>query len=581
MPVQPVVGVALILSVMASASATAQRPDSTGIGGHYATAVTLGDNSCGEVTVRPLPTTIQHVPGDTAFTLAHGPLTYAGTLARDGSFTTRALTLQSPEGATTVSIAGRFTPGAFDATVRIDIARQPPCRYLVQWAGRRGAPAPAGQGAAPAPAVTPALDLTPPGPATFAIVGASVIPMDRERVLARHTVVVRDGRIAAVGPDGRVAIPAGATRIDAMGKFLIPGLADMHVHLFDRNELAVYVANGITTVRNLHGLPRHVAWRDSLARNQLIGPRLFSAGPIIDGDPPTRSTNVVVRTAAEADSVVMAQKAAGFDFIKVYDNVPADLYAVLAAAARRAGMPLVGHLPTPVGLERLLAVGGQRSIEHVEELLPLFRDGRDTAGVSAMARRLAEAGVWVTPTLTVHGSALAQARNLAAVRARPEMRYMNPVTERNWGWEPAGNGFSADPNARTRFERTVGFFEQVLVPALHRAGVGLLAGSDAPIAAIIPGFSIGIELRAFERAGLTRWEALRTATSNPAAFLSRTGEFGVIAVDAAADLVLLDANPLTDLAALDRPRGVMLRGRWLPRERLDALLAQLAAGYAR
>jgi imidazolonepropionase-like amidohydrolase len=158
---------------------------------------------------------------------------------------------------------------------------------------------------------------------------------------------------------------------------------------------------------------------------------------------------------------------------------------------------------------------------------------------------------------------------------------MNPATARSWGWEPTGHGFAVDPNARARFERTVGFFEQVLVPALHRGGVGLLAGTDAPIAAIIPGFALVGELRSFERAGLTRWEALRTATENAARFLNRPGEFGVIAVGAAADLVLLDANPLANLAALHQPRGVMVRGRWLSRNALDTLLNQLATAYAR
>ena len=411
-----------------------------------------------------------------------------------------------------------------------------------------------------------------------AFTNVAVIPMDRERVLANQTVVVRSGRVVAMGDARRVRVPAGATRVDGTGRFLIPGLADMHVHMFDRNELTAYLANGITTVRNLHGIPRHLAWRDSIARGAMLGPRLYTSGAIIDGSPPTRATNVVVRTAAEAERVVAEQKAAGYDFIKIYDNVPRDLYAVIIAAARRAGLTVSGHLPTPVGLAGLLEVRGQKSIEHIEELLPLFRDGRDTALVDSVARSLARAAVWVVPTITVHASALAQGVNGAAVAARPELRYMNPATMRDWGWEPSAAGF-AQAGARERFARTVGFFERTLLPALHRAGVGILAGTDAPIPAIIPGFSLVDELRTFVRAGLTPFEALATATRAPAEFLGASGEWGTIAVGRSGDLVLLDRNPLEDIGAVARPAGVMVRGRWLPRKELDRMLEEIAARY--
>ena len=564
-----------------AASAQAAVPVPGSFAGRYATAVTLRDNDCGPVTVQSMPTTVRHAPGDTSLALTHGPLTYEGVVRADGSFRMRPLSLPPDGGVvTTISINGRLAGERLSAAVRVDVGRRPPCHYTVDWSGPResnpGA-APGGtQSAAPAP---PALDLTPPAPATYAITGATVIPMDRERVLRQHTVLVRDGRIAALGPAGRVRIPAGTTRIDGRGRFLVPGLADMHVHLLDRSELLAYAANGVTTVLNLHGLDRHLAWRDSLRRGLLLGPRLFTSGPIVDGDPPTRRTNVVVTTAAQAESVVVAQKAAGFDFLKIYDNVPPGLYRVLAATAKRAGLPMVGHLPTPVGLDGFLEVKGQAGLEHVEELLPFFRDGRDTAGIGRLARALAANGVWVTPTVTVHASSLAQSRDWAAVRTRPAMRFVRPATAEMWGWEPTGRGNDGNAAARERYERTVGFFERALIPALHRAGVRLLAGTDAPIAAIIPGFALAEEIETLHRSGLSSYEALRAATSGPAEFFGRGGEFGVIAPGASADLVLLDADPLADLAALERPRGVMVRGSWLSREWLDAALERLVASY--
>jgi hypothetical protein len=560
----------LAVAGVVTLSAQASRAAPASFAGRYATTVSLRDNDCGPVTVQSMPTTVRHAAGDTLLALTHGPLTYEGVVRAGGLFRMRPLSLPPDGGVvTTITVTGRFAGERLSAAVRVDVGRRPPCHYTVDWSGPRE----------PNAAQSSVLDLTPPAPAAYAITGTTVIPMDRERVLHRHTVLVRDGRIAALGPDGRVRIPAGATRIDGRGRFLVPGLADMHVHLLDRSELLAYAANGITTVLNLHGLGRHLAWRDSLARGLLLGPRLFTSGPIVDGNPPTRRTNVVVTTAAQAESVVVAQKAAGFDFLKIYDNVPPDLYRVLAATAKRAGLPMVGHLPTPVGLDGFLEVNGQVGLEHVEELLPFFRDGRDTAGIGRLARAPAANGVWVTPTVTVHASSLAQSRDWAAVRARAAMRFVRPATAEMWGWEPTGRGNDGNAGARERYERTVAFFERALIPALHRAGVRLLAGTDAPIATIIPGFALAEEIETLHRSGLSSYEALRAATSGPAEFLGRGGEFGVIAPGAAADLVLLDADPLADLAVLERPRGVMVRGSWLSREWLDAALERMVASY--
>jgi hypothetical protein len=310
----------------------------------------------------------------------------------------------------------------------------------------------------------------------------------------------------------------------------------------------------------------------------MLGPRIFTSGPILDGDPPSRATNVVLHSREEAERAVAGQKAAGYDLIKIYDNVPRDLYEVIAAAARRAGLPMVGHVPTPVGLAGLLEVNGQSGIEHVEELLPFFRGGSDTTGLAEAARGLAARGVWVTPTTTVFLSALDQATDWRAVQARPEMRYMNRETVETWGWTPTGEGRSRNPGAKASFARSVRFFETQLIPALHRAGVRLLAGSDAPIPSLVPGFSLQHELQSLVRSGLTPFEALEAATSNAARFLQQPGDFGTIEVGAAADLVLLSADPLADIGNVVRRVGVMRAGRWLPQAELSRMLEELVAG---
>ena len=402
--------------------------------------------------------------------------------------------------------------------------------------------------------------------------------MDRERVLSHRTVVVRGDRIAAILPRDAV-LPPGTQVVEGGGTaYLIPGLADLHVHLLDRRELPLYLANGITTVRNLHGLPRHLAWRDSIARGTLVGPRLVTSGPILDGEPPTRSTNTVVRSPPEAERAVAAQRAQGYDLIKLYDNVSPEVYRAILRSARRHRMSVAGHLPTSVGLERVVAERGQHSLEHVEELLPLFDDGRDTTGLAAAAGALARAGIWVVPTLTVHQSALDQARDWPGDRRRPELAYLHPETAERWGWTDAGEARSGSAAALERFERTTAFFRGALVPALHRAGVRLLAGSDAPVPTIVPGFGLGRELRLLVDAGLTPWEALLTATRYPAEFLGRGGEAGTLAPGRAADLVLLAANPLESIANVERPMGVMIMGRWYARHELDNMLDAARAG---
>jgi imidazolonepropionase-like amidohydrolase len=412
------------------------------------------------------------------------------------------------------------------------------------------------------------------GAGVTAFVDVNVLTMDSTPVRLRQVVLVEHGRISRIGDRG-MAIPAGATRIEGQGtRWLMPGLVDMHVHMFDRGELLQYLANGITTVRNLHGLNRHLAWRDSLARGTMTGPRLITAGPILDGDPPTRGTNTLVRNAAEATAQVDSQAAAGFDWIKVYDNISPEAYAAVTAAAARHRLPVAGHVPTPVTLAGVLAAR-QRTIEHVEELLPLFGDGRSAAGVDSIARAIAAAGVAVTPTIVVYQSALDQVRDWAAVQARPAMAFLNPATRQQWGWDPTGSARSGNPQGLARFTRTTDFFLGTLVPALHRAGVVLLAGSDSPIPAIIPGFGYHDELLLLHRAGLSPAEVLQIATRNAAIVNGLDAQRGRVRPGHDADLLLLESDPRADLAALQRRVGVMVAGRWHAQAELERDLAAL------
>ncbi len=362
----------------------------------------------------------------------------------------------------------------------------------------------------------------------------------------------------------------------------MPGLADMHTHILDRDELLLYLANGITTIRNLHGLRRHLAWRDSLERNLMVGPRLLSAGPILDGDPPSRSTNVVIRTEAEAEAAVAEQHGLGFDYIKVYDNLSPAIYQAVGRAAASRGLSVIGHLPTPVGLNGLFRDRIQSEVQHLEEFLPFVADGRDLTFVDSIVRGLTRAAIAVVPTVSVYTSAREQAERLSQHRARPELAYLNPATAATWGWEATASSRSGRPGEIERYRRTVGFFERDFLPRLKAAGVKIVAGTDAPVAMVIPGFAIHEELASYSAAGFSNLEVLQTATRAAAALVpARYGltSMGTVSAGAPADVLVLSANPIEGLGNLKQRLGVIARGRWFSAVRLQRSLDSLAAVY--
>ncbi|HSK75357.1 MAG TPA: amidohydrolase family protein [Thermoanaerobaculia bacterium] len=431
-----------------------------------------------------------------------------------------------------------------------------------------------------------------------AFIGVHVVPMTEEgAVLPDRTVLVRNGRIAAIGPKGEVEIPAGALTIDGAGRYLLPGLADLHVHLeyFENPDiLALFLANGVTTVRNMDGRPGILEWRNRIAAGDLLGPTIVTAGPILDGDPPLLDDNTVVRTAAEAASAVAGQADAGYDFVKVYTNLSAEAYEAVLAAAKERGLPVAGHIPRTMDLERVLA-SGQTSLEHLDGYDDAIEADdspvrnrwhwsklymampADPEKIRQAAQRTAASGVWNVPTLVVKDK-VAPLDEMVRWLDLPEMRYL-PQARAAWDprtWDPQRarliNNFDAEDRetlVRGRGNRLA------LVRALHQAGAGLLVGTDTPNPFVFPGFAIHEELRAFVDAGLTSAEALAAATREPARFLG-TSDFGTVEPGKRADLLLLEANPLEDVGNLARRTGVMVRGRWLPEAELQGMLERLA-----
>jgi Amidohydrolase family/Tetratricopeptide repeat len=406
----------------------------------------------------------------------------------------------------------------------------------------------------------------------LAFVHASVVPMDADRVLRDQTVVLRGPQIVALGPSPAVPVPKGARVVDARGRYLMPGLADMHVHLYMPEELTLYVVHGVTTVFNLNGRPAHLAWRARVADGRMLGPTIYSAGPTFDRP----------RTPEEAVAEVDRQAAAGYDAVKIYNQVSAAEYPALTAEAKKEGLVLVGHVAREPGFAATLAAG--QSIAHAEEFVyTFFNDDPDpknevvhpldTLRIPRAVTLSKDAGISVIPTLVAFHNIVRQATDVRAYLKNPDLAFLAPsmraalAPDRN----TYANRWSAErlPGLSVSYE-----FQRQLVRALHDGGVPILAGTDASWLGV-PGISLIEEIENFEGLGLTPFQALETATVQPARLLRREGEFGRVAVGQRADLLLTRDNPLAGVRALHGIVGVVAGGVWLPapelRRRLDAV----------
>jgi imidazolonepropionase-like amidohydrolase len=416
---------------------------------------------------------------------------------------------------------------------------------------------------------------------------AELVRTDRPGVLHDQTVIVQGDRIAWVGATAEARLPPGTRRIDARGQYLLPTFADMHVHLGRREDLVTYVANGITMVRNMWGTPRDLAWRDSIKAGTLAGPRIVTAGPILDGDPPSIPQMTVLTDVSQARAEVQRQSQAGYDFIKVYNSLPAAVYGEIVRSAREARLPVAGHVPFSVGIYAALNAG-QRSIEHlrgyIAELVPpgspvqpgaslrsrsVAWNYVDTTRFAKLVEATVRAGTWNDPTLMVTPELLAPPDRWDSLAARPVLRYLGPGAQGDRSKIPYLQDFTAaDYRASLQGLDT----QRKLVRALHHAGARLLAGTDS----YLQGFALQLELEELAASGLEPWDVLMIATRNPALYFDEAGQWGVVAPGARADLQLIGSDPLASISALNDRRGVMLRGEWLSRQELQRRLEDIA-----
>lgn len=404
----------------------------------------------------------------------------------------------------------------------------------------------------------------------LAFVGATVVPMDREGTLTDQTVVVRGDRIVLVAPAKSIDT-TGATIVDVKGKWLVPGLADMHVHTWSDRDFAMYLLNGVTTVRDMFGSPQHLQWRSAIQSGKLEGPTLFTAGPIVDGDPPTWPGSTVVTTAEAAREAVRAQKKAGYDFIKVYSGLSTEAYEAIAAEAKAQGIAFAGHVPKAVGIEKAIA-SGQRSIEHLDGYIPMRSEPHTDAAIIAAT---VKSGVWNCPTLVVMNR-IGRFDTAADLDKTPGLDYVSaPVREQ---WNPKNDfrfqSWTPEMFTAIRAKNELG---KKFVADLSRAGAHLVLGTDTGNPYVVPGFAVHDELALLVGAGLTPWQAMRMATAAPAELVDQAGQFGVIAKGSRADLIVVDRDPLKDIGALASPSIVVVRGKLHEHDELLAAVTKKPA----
>jgi amidohydrolase family protein len=425
-----------------------------------------------------------------------------------------------------------------------------------------------------------------PAAPPVAFVHVNVVPLATDGVLPDQTVVVDHGLIQAVGKD--IAIPAGATVIDGHATaWLAPGLADMHTHSDTRDDMAVYLANGVTSVLNMGEASNAFVGRTKPAANrgEIPSPHVYTAFRV-DGSP--RYGSFVVRTPDEARWAVRLARTNGHDFMKVYNDLSSDAFDALVDETRVQGLPIVGHGIERVGLRRQLAAG-QLMVAHAEEFLYTVFDidtAKDAnaapgdAQIPAVVDLVRRSRAFVTADLATYAAIARQWGKPAVVDGflrAPESRYLSPQDRLAWRREGyAGRSGSLD--SRLAF---LGRF----VKAMSDAGVPLITGTDAPaIPGMAPGFSLHDDMDRLVLAGLSRQQVLAAASRTPGRMVARAfpdqAPFGSVTPGARADLVLSAANPLDDLATLRAPLGVMADGRWYDRERLRGLLQGVARGYA-
>jgi hypothetical protein len=444
-----------------------------------------------------------------------------------------------------------------------------------------------------------------------AFVGVNLVPMTSEVSLPNQTVLVKGDRIETVGPSNKIKVPRKATVIDGSSAWIMPGLADMHMHTKDDwtgpawpiDPLKLYLANGVTTIRSFGPLgssPEHVLkWRDEIREGKFPGPTIYTSGPTLSGPVP------------DPVGAVSKQKEQGYDFIKIYSYVTQEEFNEIMNASKDVGIYAAGHIPFLVGLEGIISEG-MEEIAHIEELdfefldlepdlkisrIELFRGlvgqaakkfGNDLDlganileekygdTIRQVVSKLKSTDIPICTTLIVAEGIVNKLTEPQAFLARPENRFMPRAYLEIFRIGQEKHQFLFRGNETLApFKYNM---EKILAKELKRARITLLLGTDSGTGGmgIVPGFSIHDELRILTEVGFTPYEAIKTGTVNAAKVVRKMtgkGNFGTIEAGKRADLILLRSNPLENVGNIKEPLGVMAMGRWYPEEKLKEMIA--------
>lgn len=433
-----------------------------------------------------------------------------------------------------------------------------------------------------------------PAAEEIAFVNVNVLSMTGEQMLMNQTVLIKNGKIVQIGSSKSVKPSKNALKIKAKGKYLLPGLSEMHAHIpvadstgdaNVRETLFLYLAGGVTTIRGMLGNPYHLKLKQQVAKNDILSPRMYTSSPSLNGNS--------IKTPEEARTKVTQYQRDGYDFLKIHPGIQLPVFEELVKTARQVGIPFSGHVPIAVGVRRAIDFK-YASIDHidgyVEGLVSLsanvdssanglfgvhFTDLADTKMIPELVAKTKAAGVWIVPTQALLERWTSPLTG-DQIMMEPEMAYMSPSVRYQWrGAKAQLFGANYKPETGKKFID----IRRQLLKNMHEAGVGLLLGSDAPQVFNVPGFSIRHEAKAMANAGISNAEILKSGTVNPAIFFGQEGEFGVVKVGAAAELILLDANPLTNIDNIKLLNGVLIQGRWLSKKMIAEELTKIAKKY--
>jgi len=444
---------------------------------------------------------------------------------------------------------------------------------------------------------------------TLTITNATIVDVSTGTLRRGATIVIDANRIASVGPSA--SAPTRGRVVDAKGMYVIPGLWDMHTHAYfgwprdfgDEYVLPMFIANGITGIRDMGSdLDAVLRARSEVAAHRLVGPRMVVSGPMLDGPKVSFAASIAIATPGDGRKAVDMLKSRGVDFIKIQSGVPRDAYFAIAAEAKKEGIEFEGHVPDAIRASEAVTAG-QRTFEHLigifeastpdedsfltrrygagkdssaNKSLAVFLNRYEAARESSVIRLLAENRVWQCPTLFwERGQWLVDTVDYTK---DPDLAY----TPRSWVdkkyptmRKSIAGSMDTDPlEVRRRFVQ----HELDIVRKLHAAGVPFLAGTDTPAGVdVTPGISLHLELQRFVAAGFTPLEALQTATINPARFFGKESQYGAVQAGRVADLVILRANPLDDIANTRSISGVVADGRYWSPENIETLRDRLKA----